>query len=125
MIDTMAFLLVFFMIASLAMSQQLGMTVDLPRSRTATPESWSDRALVVTLQRDGQLYLNKQAVAWPALEGEVHARLAGRPGLVVVINADTNLRHGAVIRAMDAVKRAGARQMAIATGGPEGQGASR
>jgi biopolymer transport protein ExbD len=119
MIDTMAFLLVFFMIASLAMAQQLGMTVDLPRTRTATAQTWGDRALVVTMQRDGKLFLNKQAVPWSHLEPELRARLAVRPGLVVVINADTALRHGAVIRVMDAVKRAGARQTAIATGALE------
>jgi biopolymer transport protein ExbD len=45
----------------------------------------------------------------------VKARLAQRASLVVVINADAGLRHGEVIRAMDAVKRAGAAQMAIAT----------
>lgn len=119
MIDTMAFLLVFFMIASLAMTQQLGMPVSLPRSDTSAPQTWGDRALVVTLQRDGALYLNKQAVPWGKLEREVRTRLTTRPELIVVINADGDLRHGAVIRAMDAVKRAGARQMAIATTRPQ------
>jgi len=115
MIDTMAFLLVFFMIASLAMSRQAGLPVNLPTAHSASPQTWGDRALVVTLAGDGQIYLNKQPVASAALEQEVRARLDRHPDLMVVINADASLRHGQVIRAMDAVKRAGAAHMAIAT----------
>jgi biopolymer transport protein ExbD len=115
MIDTMAFLLVFFMIASLAMSRQAGLPVSLPRASTAAPQTWGDRALVVTLNGEGRVFLNKAPVARQALEQEVRARLAARPELLVVINADERLRHGEVIRAMDAVKRAGAHKMAIAT----------
>ncbi len=120
MIDTMAFLLVFFMIASLAMTQQLGLPVALPRAASAAPQTWGDRSLVVTLRGDGKLFLDKQAIRWSELAPGVRARLAARPSLVVVINADAGMRHGSVIRVMDAVKRAGAKQMAIATGPSEG-----
>lgn len=115
MIDTMAFLLVFFMIASLAMSRQAGMMVNLPQATSAAPQTWGDRALVVTLSDDGGWFLNKDAVEPQALEEQVRARLSEHPNLMVVINADSALRHAEVIRAMDAVKRAGAAHMAIAT----------
>jgi biopolymer transport protein ExbD len=115
MIDTMAFLLVFFMIASLAMSRQFGMPVNLPRAQTSAPQTWGDRALVVTMNRTGLLFLNKTPVSLSTLRDAVRAKLAGRPEMVVVINADEGLRHGAVMRVMDVVKQAGARQMAIAT----------
>ena len=120
MIDTMAFLLVFFMIASLAMSQQAGMPVNLPRAEAASPQTWGDRALVVTLDREGHAFLNKEPVARGSLEEGVRARLSARPDLIVVINADKDLRHRAVIAAMDAVKTAGAAHMVIATG-PAGE----
>ena len=115
MIDTMAFLLVFFMIASLAMTRQAGLPVSLPRAEAANPQTWGDRSLVVTLDRAGNVFLDKQRVLPQALTAQVKARLRQRPDLMVVINADADLRHGDVIRAMDAVKRAGAAHMAIAT----------
>ena len=121
MIDTMAFLLVFFMIASLAMTQQMGLTVDLPRAATATPQTSADRMLVVTMDRQGNLFLNKQTVRWGALEQAVRERLRARPELVVVVNADENLRHGAVVRVIDVIRRAGAQRMSIATKRPEGE----
>ena len=115
MIDTMAFLLVFFMIASLAMTQQAGLPVSLPAADAGIEPTWGDRALVITLDDDGNVYLNKEQVSPRSLTEEVKARLAERPELVVVINADKGLRHGSVVRAMDAVKKAGAMRMAIAT----------
>lgn len=122
MIDTMAFLLVFFMIASLAMTQQMGLTVNLPRAAAAMPQTSADRMLVVTMDRQGHLFLNKQPVRWGALEPALRERLRARPELVVVVNADENLRHGAVVRVMDAIRRAGAQRMSIATRRPEGDG---
>ncbi len=119
MIDTMAFLLIFFMIASLAMSRQQGMPVNLPRAEAAAPQTWGDRALVVTITREGKLYLNREAIRLHELRPAVEARLAAKPNTIVVINADEGLRHGAVMRVMDLVKQAGAQQMAIATKYPE------
>jgi len=115
MIDTMAFLLVFFMIASLAMTQQAGLPVNLPRAEAAAPQTWGDRQLVVTLDEAGRVYLNKERVALPALGQAIKARLARQPDLVVVVNADARVRHGDVVAAMDAAKAAGAAHMAIAT----------
>ena len=115
MIDTMAFLLVFFMIASLAMTRQAGMPVKLPRADSGDPQTWGDRALVITLDSQGRLFLNKEPIAWDALKDRVKARLAATPDLVVVINADEDLRHRDVIAAMDAVKQAGAANMVIPT----------
>lgn len=115
MIDTMAFLLVFFMIASLAMTRQQGMPVDLPRADSSAPQTWGDRALVVTIDRQGRLFLNQTPVQLDQLKAAVQRRIAAKPQTIVVINADENLRHGAVMRAMDLVKQAGAKQLAIAT----------
>jgi biopolymer transport protein ExbD len=116
MIDTMAFLLVFFMIASLAMTQQAGVPVSLPRAQSGAAQTWGDRQLVVTLDKAGKVYLNKEAVALGSLGEEIKARLGKRPDLIVVINADARVRHGEVVAAMDAAKQAGAAHMAIATG---------
>jgi biopolymer transport protein ExbD len=122
MIDTMAFLLVFFMIASLAMTQQLGLTVSLPRASAATPQTSADQLLVVTADREARLFLNKQPVSWDSLEGALRARLQARAELVIVVNADADLAHGTVVRVMDAVRRAGATRLSIATQRPEGEG---
>lgn len=115
MIDTMAFLLVFFMIASLAMSQQAGLPVNLPKAASANQQTWGDRSLVITVDEKGRLFLNKDSVARNTLSQEISKRLAGRPELIVVINADEQVRHREVVWVMDEAKKAGAAKMAIAT----------
>jgi biopolymer transport protein ExbD len=115
MIDTMAFLLVFFMIASLAMTQQAGLPVGLPKAEAAASQTWGDRSLVITLDESGGIFLNKEPVARGSLRDQLQARLEKNPELMIVINADAKVQHGLVVQAMDAAKQAGAANMAIAT----------
>jgi len=115
MIDTMVFLLVFFMIASLAMTRQKGLSVNLPAAQSGRDPEYADRTVVVTIRADGGIYLNKTPLARRDLPAALAAYLRRDPKVVVVINADARVRHGEVIAAMDAAKQAGAAYMAIAT----------
>ena len=60
MIDTMFFLLVFFMIATLSMTIQHGMPVSLPTAESSTDTIAEHVSL--TLTREGLLYYNKEAI---------------------------------------------------------------
>ena len=113
MIDTMFFLLVFFMIATLSMTLQKGMPVNLPTANSATddvPEQVS-----ITLTKKGELFFNKEPIVVLDLEPRLQSLLqkAGEP--TVVINADEAVSHGRVIEVMDAVRKTGISSMAIAT----------
>ena len=119
MIDTMVFLLVFFMIASLAMTRQKGLPVNLPAADSAPKATWADRSVVVTEDAQGRLFLDKQPIDRGQLAGLISARLRSKPDLVVVINADQNLRHRNVVWLMDEARKAGAVHLAIATDGNE------
>jgi biopolymer transport protein ExbD len=117
MIDTMVFLLVFFMIASLAMSKQKGMPVALPAAESAPKATWTDRAVVITETAEGEIYLDKQQTSRDELTSLLSTRLKSKPNLVVVINADEGLKHREVVWLMDEARKAGAVHMAIATDG--------
>ncbi|NIM04817.1 MAG: biopolymer transporter ExbD [Armatimonadetes bacterium] len=122
MIDTMVFLLVFFMIASLAMSTQKGLPVALPGAESAPKATWADRSIVITETEQGEIYLNKTPLARDELSSHLYARLKEKPKLVVVINADESIRHREVVWLMDVARKAGAVHMAIATDGDQGIG---
>jgi biopolymer transport protein ExbD len=113
MIDTIFFLLVFFMVASLSMTLQTGMSVSLPKAQAAERESLTK--VTISLTRDGKLYLDRQQVTEEALGAAVAQRVRENPRVVVVINADERVEYGRVIAAMDAAKKAGAARMAMAT----------
>src|SRR5438034_8945128 len=60
MIDTMFFLLVFFMLSSLALTRLNGLPVNLPRASTAPKQQAVD--LTLTIDKSQRVYLNKQEV---------------------------------------------------------------
>jgi biopolymer transport protein ExbD len=113
MIDTMFFLLVFFMVATLSMTMERGMPVNLPRAASAKEEL--QHATTLTLTKEGSLFFDKEPIAGP---DEAVSRLATRqaPGaeVAVVINADRSVEHGRVVELMDALRRGGIVKMAIA-----------
>lgn len=114
MIDTIFFLLVFFMIASLAMTKMEGVKVNLPKSTTSGKESVAK--FYVTITSSGNLYVNKTpAGSIMEVENICREKLSDNPLAVPVINADKNVLHGRVIEVMDAVKRAGASRLMVAT----------
>lgn len=114
MIDTMFFLLVFFMVATLSMTDQRGLAVNLPHGSSGRS---SDRqAAALTLTREGKLFLGKEEVASPADAALIlsnREQSDSRP-LAVTINADRKVEHGRVIEVLDAVKREGITRVAIA-----------
>ena len=113
MIDTMFFLLVFFMVATLSMTMQRGIPVNLPHAATAQEEL--HQVVTLTVTREGQLFFDKAPMASPA---DAAARLARWKAtgtdVFVVINADRAVEHGRVVDLMDAVRQAGVTRIAVA-----------
>jgi len=113
MIDTMFFLLVFFMVATLSMTVERGIPVALPHAATAKDEL--RQVATVTLTKEGRLFFDKEPIASP---DEAVLRLArwqtAGTDVAVVINADRSVEHGRVVEVMDALRRAGFTRMAIA-----------
>lgn len=113
MIDTMFFLLVFFMLASLSMTVQRGLPVNLPHAASAKDEI--RETLTLTLTRNRKLFLDRQPMDSPA-EAALSLRQMVSNGhhLSVIINADREVDHGHVVELMDAVRQCGICNMAIA-----------
>jgi len=112
MIDTIFFLLVFFMMASLAMTTQAGIPVDLPKISAGRQESPTKATVTVTAE--SALYLDKQRISIDQLKPLLDERIRENPRLTVIINADRGIRWGDGLRVMDAVTQANPWKMAIA-----------
>lgn len=113
MIDTIFFLLVFFMIASLAMTTAKGMPVNLPKASAATERPVVK--IVLTLTGSGNYYIDKQLVQFEQIYDILKNRLRDNPRAVVVINCDKSQSWQRGIELADEAKRAGARFLTIAT----------
>lgn len=113
MIDTMFFLLVFFMIATLAMTIQHGMPVSLPTAESSTDKIAEHVSL--TLTREGRLYYNKEAITIQELEIRLANLRQSSSDPSLLINADEQVPHGRVIKVMDLIRLSGITSMGIAT----------
>src|SRR3972149_7435196 len=114
MIDTMFFLLVFFMVATMPMTVMRGMAVNLPKVDSADSRSVPGNRSV-TISRDGALYLDKEAVRVEELGERLKPYAQADQDALVVIHAAEAVYHGKVVEVMDAVKLSGIKRLAIAT----------
>ena len=116
MIDVVFFLLVFFMMASLAMTIYRGLPVSLPQA--ASGERHAAETAAITLTRDGGSFLNSEPVTTATLAGRIRALLAANRDLAVVINADREVAHARVVDVLDELRQTGVGKIAIAVAPP-------
>ena len=112
MIDTIFFLLVFFMISTLSMARYSGLPVNLPKA--ATGQQPASESAAVTITPDGKVYVDKKEVPRETFRTVLQQRLSVKPDLLILINADERVEHGRVVDVMDAARQAGVAKMAIA-----------
>jgi biopolymer transport protein ExbD len=113
MIDVIFFLLVFFMISSLAMTKINSLPVSLPKT-SSSPESIKQN-VILTIKRGGEMFVNKAPVTLAELGRNLAFEMRSNPQDVVVVNADEGVDYGLVVKAMDQARRIGIRKFALAT----------
>jgi len=112
-IDVMLVLLVIFMITAPLLSQ--GVKVDLPKA-TAHPVDTQDReTLIVTVNREGQYFLDDKRMSPDDLGKKVAAILRVRPQTPVLIRGDRRTDYGEVVKAMTLLQSAGAPSVGLLT----------
>jgi biopolymer transport protein ExbD len=112
MIDVIFFLLVFFMVTSLAMTRINSVKVVLPKT-SGKPQNVQQN-IILTVRKDGSLLVNKAAVTLDSLGPQLVALMQGNPQAVVIVNADEGAGYGTVVEAMDKAKEVGVRKFALA-----------
>lgn len=111
MIDVIFFLLVFFMVASLAMTRVSSIKVALPKTSGA-PESLKQK-VILTVRKDGSLLVNRTPVTLDSLGGRLVDAMQADPQAVVIVNADEGAGYGSVVEALQKAKEAGVRKFAL------------
>jgi|SRR5437588_10419670 len=112
MIDTMMFLLFFFMVASLAMVVQSGLPVNLPKASQSTEHS--SQNITVTVMSNNRIFLNTRPIALDQLSTGLE-NLHVKPENLVIINADQRVPHGLVVSVMNEASKAGITRFTFAT----------
>jgi biopolymer transport protein ExbD len=113
LIDIMFFLLASFMMVSLQMQIVRTLKADLPTATLATSSQKPD-IVNLNVDKDGQVSVDDNAIAFPALFSMLTNRYDLNTNLPVYITGAADATHGTVMFVLDFVKSAGIRNVAIA-----------
>lgn len=111
MIDIIFFLLVFFMLSTLYMTEQATMPVNLPAAASARQDVV--KSLNVTVAKDGTVYLGKEKMSVEELKGRV-TQEAKSGEAAVVLRADGDVEYKKFIAVMDELKTSGISRISLA-----------
>jgi biopolymer transport protein ExbD len=122
MIDTIFFLLVFFMLASLSTVPMSAKKVRLPESATATTKP-KDK-VVVTVDEQDHYFVDRAQVPFDQILPRLRQAVAANPQVTVILNADKEDQVGQLLKIMDVAKQANPGQLVMATTPRTGGGGS-
>ncbi|MGA2251716.1 ExbD/TolR family protein [Terracidiphilus sp.] len=120
LVDVVLVLLVIFMITAPVL--QSGIEVAVPKTRTV--KEITEQRVVLTIDRDGSLFLGDKPVNIHELPAMLRSR-ADPSHEVIYLRADERVEFGVFASAMDAVKQAGITNISIVTQPLEGKTAGR
>jgi biopolymer transport protein ExbD len=115
MVDVVFLLVIFFMVSTTFITMESGLPVDLPSAQTAVTEP--STLPTVTITKNEAIYVGGTQVTQAQVIDAVRRQMASSGYTTVVLRADASVPHGVVVTVMDLIKQAGAKRLAIATGG--------
>jgi biopolymer transport protein TolR len=114
MADVMLVLLIIFMITTPLLQQ--GITVNLPKAKNAldAPEADAKDAIVVAINRDGRLFLQKNDVTESQLVEYLTKRFSsGELNRTMFLKADTAVVYGRVVQIVNQCRNAGVERIGL------------
>jgi biopolymer transport protein TolR len=120
LVDVMLVLLIIFMVAAPLMT--VGVPVQLPK--TAAPKvSQPKQPVVVTIDAQGQPYLDKEPLAPETMMPRLRALVSADPSQVVLVRGDKAVPYGRIIKIMGQINAAGFSRVSLIAQAPGGTAA--
>ena len=112
LVDVMLVLLVAFVITIPVLTNAIH--VNLPKTAATTPPD-EQKAITVTVDGAGKVFLNSTEVSRADLERQLQALKSANPDLSLHLRADERVAYGPVAKVMAAIEHAGIARVAILT----------
>ena len=120
-IDVMLVLLIIFMVTAPMLMQ--GVKVELPQAKTEPVENQDSEPVIVSINGQGQLFLNlgaqdDQVLSLATVQQRVGAVIRRSPDKPVLVWGDKAVPYGEVVSLMAALQEAGAKGVGLVTEDP-------
>ena len=112
-VDVMLVLLIVFMVTAPLLA--VGIPVDLPDTRASDTLAEERPPLVITVQEDGVISVQKTAIDRTLLAARLQAISAENTDIEVYVRGDRGVPYGEVISVMDLIKQAGLNRVKLVT----------
>ena len=112
LVDVMLVLLVVFIVTAPLLTNAI--PINLPKTESVAPVEQKD-PLVVSIDDQGKVFINKDEVEAGLLEFNLQAAKAKDPEVRVQLQADNGVNYGEVARAMASIERAGITKLSVIT----------
>lgn len=113
LIDVVFCILTFFILASVVLTRQSGINVDLPRAETGTTQM--REMIIVSVDPVGQLYLEQQPIPQEQLIEALREYRQNSPNGLMVLYASRSARYDDVVNVLDLLRSVGGSRVALAT----------
>jgi biopolymer transport protein ExbD len=115
MVDVMLVLLIIFMVITPLLQQHVSVTLAKAENPSLMPDASRTDAVVVSITRDGKIFLNTDLVKLDAITKQVTDLMQNKLDKTVFIKCDTRAKFGDVLSVVDAVRAAGIEQLGLLT----------
>ena len=115
LVDVMLVLLVIFMVTAPIIQQ--GVQVNLPQTK-ASAIAGSEEPLIVTVAKDGKIYLNDNVIGLADLGPKLTAIRKLQADKQVYLRADQDVRYGTVMKTIAEIKQAGIEKLGMVSRPP-------
>ena len=112
LVDVMLVLLVIFMVTAPIIQQ--GVQVNLPQAKAGAIPG-TEELLVVTIAKNGKVYLNDNPLTLAELGDKLRAIRKLQTDKQVYLRADQDVRYGLVMKAVAEIKQAGIERLGMVT----------
>jgi biopolymer transport protein ExbD len=113
LIDVIFPLLAFLVISILFLTRSQGLPLTLPIAPTTKIERSAQ--VTITINSKGDIFFNKQPVQIKTLDTIIKAKMAPNQEILVVLNADGNLKYKEVLAVISQIRKVSGAKFAIAT----------
>lgn len=115
MTDVMLVLLIIMMVITPLLQNKLSLDLTPTNNYVNMPDANKDTAVIVSITRDGSVYLKAKRIDINSLTSDIRDQMQGQLEKVVFIQSDQRAKYGALLQVYGDIQAAGVEQVGLIT----------